>query len=450
MQLTKNKKYHYLFFSILSIFIIFNGGNANLFIQLNFILISLFFLFCLKDKNYNFHLKNFYTKNRKSIFIYIIFLSYLFFQIIPLPINFLKFFSPEKFKLINLIDNESFSSISLSPSNSYFQILNFISLLIIILICKMIFYTERHKYRFYFYLSLIGFFASVIALVFYLNGNPDFLIFKNSYYKNASTGFFINRTVFSVFLLFSLIACLELLKNYEEVKNSKKKDYFFQKIYIRLFIIFISVGIVTSFSRIGNFLLFITMLFYLLNEILYVKKQNYFFKIILLFIIVFDILILGIYFGTSEIINRFYFLKEEFNSIPGEISGTTRFDLIKFSISEIRNFIFFGYGVGGFENLFKLKFINTSIQFANHSHSDLSEFLGEFGLIGSFLIIFSFVKFFLNKQSYSFVNILIINYLIIILSFDFSLHIPIIQILFIMFFIMNKNPTVPRKFEDRY
>ena len=192
------------------------------------------------------------------------------------------------------------------------------------------------------------------------------------------------------------------------------------------------------------------MLFYLLNEILYVKKQNYFFKIILLFIIVFDILILGIYFGTSEIINRFYFLKEEFNSIPGEISGTTRFDLIKFSISEIRNFIFFGYGVGGFENLFKLKFINTSIQFANHSHSDLSEFLGEFGLIGSFLIIFSFVKFFLNKQSYSFVNILIINYLIIILSFDFSLHIPIIQILFIMFFIMNKNPTVPRKFEDRY
>ena len=43
MQLSKNKRYQYLFFSILSIFIIFNGGNSNLFIQLNFILISLFF-----------------------------------------------------------------------------------------------------------------------------------------------------------------------------------------------------------------------------------------------------------------------------------------------------------------------------------------------------------------------------------------------------------------------
>ena len=450
MQLSKNKKYQYLFFSILSVYIIFNGGNSNLFIQLNFILISLFFLFCSKDKNYNLHLKNFYINNKRSIFLYIIFLSYLFFQIIPLPINLLNFFSPEKLKLINLLDNISFSSISLSPSNSFFQILNFSSLFLIVLISKMIFYTERHKYRFYFYLSLIGFIASVIALLFYLNGNPDLLIFKNSYYKNASTGFFINRTVFSVFLLFSLISCLELLKNYEEAKNIKKKDYFFPKIYIRLFVIFISIGIVTSFSRIGNFLLFITMLFYLLNEILYVKRKNYTFKIILLFVILFDILILGIYFGTSEIINRFYFLKEEFNTIPGEISGTTRFDLIKFSINEINNFIFFGYGAGGFENLFKLKFINTSIQFANHSHSDLFEFLGEFGLIGFLLIILSFIKFFFNKQNYSFVNILIITYLLIILSFDFSLHIPIIQILFIIFFVMNKNPMVPHKFEDRY
>jgi len=439
MQLSKNKKYQYLFFSILSIYIIFNGGNSNLLIQLNFILISLFFLFCLKDKNYNLHLKNFYVNNKKSIFLYIIFLSYLFFQIIPLPINLLNFFSPEKLKLINLLYNISFSSISLSPSNSFFQILNFSSLLFIVLISKMIFYTERHKFRFYFYLSLFGFIAAVIALFFYLNGNPDFLIFKNSYYKNASTGFFINRTVFSVFLLFSLISSLELLKNYEEVKNSKKNDYFFPKVYIRLFTIFISIGIVTSFSRIGNFLLLITMLFYLLNEILYVKRKNYTFKIILLFIILFDILILGIYFGTSEIINRFYFLKEEFNSIPGEIGGTTRFDLIKFGINEISNFIFFGYGAGGFENLFKLKFVHTSIQFANHSHSDLFEFFGEFGLIGLLLIIFSFIKFFLNKQNYSFTNILIITYLVIILSFDFSLHIPIIQILFLQFFLLNKK-----------
>ena len=320
MNLSKNKKYQYLFFSILSLCIVFNGGNSNLFIQLNFILIGLLFLYCLKDKNYNLHLKNFFLNNKYSIFLY------LMFQIIPLSENILKYFSPEKLKILNQIENISYSPISLSPSNSYFQILNFVSLLLIVFIFKMIFYTERHKYRFFFYLSLVGFISSIIAVLFYLNGNPDIFIFKNSFYKNASTGFFINRTVLAVFLIFSLISSLELLKSFE---INKKKNYFFLKIYTRLFIVFITIGIITSFSRIGNFLLLITILFYLLNEIFFEKDKIFSFKIIILLIVFFDLVIIGFYFGGSEIIDRFYFLKEEFASIPGEISNTTRFDIIK-------------------------------------------------------------------------------------------------------------------------
>jgi len=439
MQLSKNKKYQYLFFSILSIYIIFNGGNSNLFIKLNFILISLFFLYCLKDKNYNLHLKNFYINNKNSIILYLFFLIFLNFQMISLPINFLKILSPEKYNLISGISKFSYTSITLSPSNSYFQILNYVSLLLIILIFKMIFYNDRHKYRFYFFLSLIGFVASITAVLFYLNGNPDFLIFKNSYYKTASSGFFINRTILAVFLLFCLVSSLELLKNFDINKKKQKKDNFFIKIYIRLFIIFITVGIITSFSRIGNFLLLITILFYLINEIFFSKRKNYAFKIILFIIIFFDLIILGIYFGTSEIIDRFYFLKEEFSYISSDSQTISRFDLIKFGFYEIKNFILFGYGAGGFENLFQLKFINSSNLYANHAHSDLVEFIGEFGLIGFFLLLFSLIKFFLIKENYSSINLLIILYLIIILFFDFALHIPIIQIVFISFFVLNKK-----------
>ena len=438
MQLSKNKKYQYLFFSILSIFIIFNGGNSNLFIQLNFILISLFFLYCLKDKNYNLHLKNFYVNNKKSIFLYIIFLSYLFFQIIPLPINFLKFFSPEKYILLKNLNELSHSSISFSPSNSFFQILNFLTLLIVVLILKMIFYTERHKYRLYFFLSIFGFFTSIIAALFYLNGNPDVFFFKNSYYKNASSGFFVNRTVLSVFLLFTLISSLELLKIFE-INKKRKQEQFFLRIYIRLFVIFITIGIITTFSRIGNFLLLITILIYFLNELFFSKKKNQSFKIIILLIIFFDLIFVGIYFGTSEIIDRFYFLKEEFSTISGEISNISRFDIIKFGLIEFKNFIFFGYGSGSFENLFQLKFFSLSNQFANHAHSDLVEFLCEFGLIGISFVFFSFIKFFINKKNYTSISIITLFYSIIILFFDFSLHIPIIQVLFVTFFILNKK-----------
>ena len=89
------------------------------------------------------------------------------------------------------------------------------------------------------------------------------------------------------------------------------------------------------------------------------------------------------------IISRFFFLKEEFSTIPGSIKSLSRFDLMKFGTTQIKPFLFFGYGTGGFENIFKLNFLNSSSHFANHSHSDLVEYIGEFGLIGFLLLFFT-------------------------------------------------------------
>ena len=86
----------------------------NIFIQINFILISLLFLYCIKDKNYFSHLKIFYIKNKISIFFYLLFLIYLIFQIIPLPIEYLKLFSSFKYDFIYKYNSDIvYSSISL-------------------------------------------------------------------------------------------------------------------------------------------------------------------------------------------------------------------------------------------------------------------------------------------------------------------------------------------------
>jgi len=439
MQLSKNKKYQYLFFFILTIYTIFNGGNSNLSIQINFILVSLLFLFCLKDKNYNLHLKNFYKDNQKSILIYLIFIFYLIFQIVPLPVEMLKIFSPEKFKILGKFEGEiSNSSISLALSNSFFQILNYSTLLIVVFVIKMIFYTDRHKNRFNLFLSFLGFITSIIAITFYLNGNPDIFMIKNTFYKYASTGFFINRTIFAVFLLFSLISSLELLRNLQ-IKVNKKKDNFFLKIYIRLFVMFITIGIVTSFSRIGNFLFLVTILSYLINEFYFTKIKNNSLKYIVILILLIDILIVGLYFGGSKIVDRFYFLSNEFYEIYLDGINYSRFEIAKFSFFQLKNYLFFGYGTGGFQNLFQLNFPRSNHLYADHAHSDLVEFIGEFGLFGSSLLLLSISNFFINKNSYSFINMIILFYLIILLFFDFSLHSPIIQFLFVTSFTLNQK-----------
>ena len=434
MHLSKNKKYQYSFFILILIYSIFNGGNSNLLIQVNFLLISFFYILCLRDKNYNLHFRYFIKENKRSVYFYILFLFYLLFQILPLPIEILKFFSPTKYIHLNILSSGlEYSSISLAPSNSFFQLLNFCSLLILIFVLKMIFYRDRHKNRLYLFLSFIGFLSALIASFLYLSGNIDIISFKSYNNPSVSTGFFVSRTVFSIFLLFCLISSLEYLGNSKNIK-----DNFITSVYVRLFIVFIAMGLITTFSRIGNFLLLSTMLFYMIYEIFFKKEKNNIFRNIILIIILIDIFIMGIYFGSSRIIERFSFLEAEFAEIANTDVNFSRFQVIKFAFYQIHNFLFFGYGPGSFEILFQINFPNLVNKYANHAHSDLFQFIGEFGLIGFLLFCLSVLGFFF-KLTYNLKNNLLLFYLIIILLFDFSLHIPFIQFLFVVFLTINQK-----------
>lgn len=307
MYLTKKKLYHFTFYVLIILLVLFNGGNYDLYSIFNFILVGCFFIFCNMNANYRAHLKYFFLKNNKILLFYFLFLFYLAFQLLPLPLNLLKFFSPMKYAILLEMNYQDINSaISLDPIKTFYIFLNFFSLILFFVIFKSIFYKKKHLVNFYFFLTFSGFFASVIGIFFFLIGNPDIFILTNSSYKNASTGFFINRTVFSCFLVLTFLSGLEFIKIIDNLKN-KIKDIFFKKIYLRFFLIFITIGVITSLSRLGNFLLICLIIFYLLDQILIKNKKNNFLIITLFLIIVFDIFILGFYFGGFELIDRFAF-----------------------------------------------------------------------------------------------------------------------------------------------
>ena len=299
----------------------------------------------------------------------------------------------------------------------------------------MIVYRERHKQRFYLFLSIIGFLSACFGTLLYLTGSTDLLSFK-SFNSGVSTGFFVSRTVFSIFLLFCFISSLEYLK-----RSQISERNFFSRAYVRLFIIFITIGIITSFSRIGNFLLLNVVLFYLLNEFFLKKQNNNLFRNVILIIVFVDIAVLGLYFGSFRIVERFLFLKNEFSEITNTDVNLMRFQIIKFSLNQIYKYLIFGYGAGGFETMFQLSFPNLSNSFANHAHSDLIEFVGEVGLVGFILFLISISSFLKKFIKFNFNILLLIFCMCIILLFDFSLHIPFIQFLFVCFFVLNQKLT---------
>ena len=409
--------------------------------QLNFVLVGSFFLYCFTDLNYKAHIKKFFFENKKIVVIYIIFLSYLIFQILPFHQELIKFLSPSKYKILLDLDYNNFSSISLDPSKTYLNFLNYISLILFLIIFKTIFYKERHVLNFYYFLVISGFFTSIVAVYFYLIGNPDFLFMSNDSYKNAATGFFINRTVFSCFLNLCFLAGLEYLSLIDIIRY-KKKNNFFAKIYLRIFLLFITIGIITSFSRIGNFLFLSVIILYLINQFFLKDKKNSFMFYSLILIIFFDILLFGIYFGGFEIINRFAFLKNELISYSNNNSSiltTNRGDLALFGLHQLKNFLFFGYGSGSFEILFKTFYLNTDIKYANHAHFDFIEFAGELGIIGVsilFFVVFNCCKK-INFKNLK--NFYLSIFLITILSFDFSFHIYLIQLIFLILFSVDTH-----------
>ena len=179
----------------------------------------------------------------------------------------------------------------------------------------------------------------------------------------------------------------------------------------------------------------------MLNEFFLKKQNSNLFRNIILIIVFVDIVVLGLYFGSFRIVERFLFLKNEFSEITNTDVNLMRFQIIKFSLNQIYNYLIFGYGAGGFETMFQLSFPNLSNSFANHAHSDLIEFVGEVGFLGFALFFLSISSFLKEFIKFNFKNLLLIFCMCIILLFDFSLHIPFIQFLFVCFFVLNQKFT---------
>jgi hypothetical protein len=448
-MIKKSKLYQYIFLLIITLMVIFNGGNNNLYIQFNFIIVSIFFLFFIREKNYLAHVREILTTNKLAIKLYFLFVGFLIFQTISLPIEWINFLSPEKYNILKELDfNDGYTSISLNSSNSFFGLLNYLSIFLYLIIFKSIFYKTKDVFRFYYFIILLGALASSVAIYFFLIGNPDFFILKNTAYKTAATGFFINRTVFSCFLVLCFFCGIEYLKLVDIFQKDNIYN-FFKKIYVRIFILLITIGIITSFSRLGNFLLVSLIFIHLLQSLYLNEKKNRLFLITLILIILFDILILGFFFGSEKLLERYSFLSQEIKQFTASAEvSLSRGDLAQFAYIEFKKFILFGYGGGGFEYLLKINYQNLSTQFAVHAHSDLMEFMGEFGLIGSILLVLSILFISIKNQIFNFKNIILFYLLFFILTFDFSFHTPLIQNLFILLLSVNykRNNDVKYKF----
>ena len=403
--------------------------------SINFII--LFFL-CLKNNEIKERIKENYFNNKFFFIIFFIYLSYLVLKIIPLPLGLIEILAPNNYSLYTSIKIEKeLWSLSINPTNSFFGFLNCINFFIIFLIFPVLFNRSHYLMKFLFFLCFLGFCHAIFATYWMLIGNPSNFFIEKIHYLNASSGIFVNRSVFGTFLFLCAFSGLYYIVIYfqkNQITNFTFKDQLKNKIFfVRIFIIFLSIGILTTWSRAANFSYILILLSFLFYSKISFKKYINPLSTVIVFILIFDVCIMAVFFGNAKLIERY--------AETSLLRETIRLDLQTFGFEQFKNFWIFGYGSGAFGEIFKIFYVlpeNLSNSIADHVHNDGIELLGEVGVIGLIILFLLFISYFrkifkrINEQK-QFSRFILLSLLILILLIqslvDFSLHTPGIPIL---------------------
>ena len=418
---------------------IFKASNSNFLIQIFFISFLILFLLCLNNKNLFAELKRNYRVNKYFFYAFVSFLCYVGFQIIPLPIEWIKKLAPANYALYNSLEVErNYWSISVDPSNTYFQSLNYLNFFFIFSLFPVLFNRREDVLKFLFFVCLIGFAHAFFATYWMLIGNPSTFFIDKIHYLDVSTGTFINRSNFSFFLLLCGFSGLYYILAFYKKKGFNLNLFELltgPTVYIRFFILFITIGIITTLGRSGNFCyLLMLLLFSIYSFFIFRKLFNPLSNIIFLILLI-DVSIVGFIFGGAQLVERYSIIKD-FTEVSLGGDAYQRIAFMKFGLEQFKNFIIFGYGAGGFEQIFKIFFITGGGLYTNHAHNDFIEFAGEFGVIGISILMLLFAGYLISvvinikKRLLTRSHLILFSILLIVLSVDglvnFSLHIPAI------------------------
>ena len=437
MILNKNTLQN-LFLIILTITVSLNASINPIMVQISSISFIIFFLFCLKNVEILERIRKNYVNNKIFFILFFIYVSYLIIQIIPLPLSLIEIIAPNNYNLYTSIKiDKELWSLSIDPSNSYFGILNCINFFIIFLTFPVLFNRSKYLMKFLFFLCVLGTCHAVFATYWMLIGNPSNFLIQKIHYLNASTGLFVNRSVFGTFLFlcaFSSLYYILVFFQKNQIVNFNFEEQIKSKIFfIRIFIIFISIGILTTWSRAANFSYVLILLSFLFYSKISFKKYINPLSTVIIFILIFDVFIMGLFFGNAKLIERY--------AETSILRETIRFDLQTFGIDQFKNFWLFGYGSGAFGQIFKIFYItpeNLSNMLAKNVHNDGIELLGEIGVLGVSILFLLYISYFRNitkninekKQLSRFILLSLLLLTLFIQSLvDFSLHAPGVVIL---------------------
>jgi putative inorganic carbon (HCO3(-)) transporter len=355
-------------------------------------------------------------------------LGYVWLQLVPLPIGLLEWLSPEAARwhsaaaspdtiVVAPLTLDRYATLESACKSTAYVVFFALSLVLL---------GSRDRIRIATYVLVI----SGLLQAWY--GAVDTL--RN--FSDSASGTFVNRNHYAAYLVMCLsvgigvlIASLSGMKSesWGRWLRNAVQWIITPKMALRLGLLVMVIALVLTRSRMGNSSFFISLLVAGVIGLALSRHATKSMVILFASLIAIDLFVVGTYFGTQRVVERIVQTTAETED-RGEVAG--------YAVEMWKDFPAFGSGLGSFPVVFPRYSAEATVGTYTHAHNDFLEFAAEVGLLGvSLLALMVLMSFAVALRAHyqrsdpvmrgiSFAAIMSIIGLMIHSAVDFNLQIP--------------------------
>jgi putative inorganic carbon (hco3(-)) transporter len=392
-----------------------------------------------------------FLKARPVIFIFILWLLWILFQITPLPAGWVSVLSPQAAALYAGTPTAPHDWLTLSVDVFATKqgLLKSLAYVLVFCLALLLVRSRRRVRLFAYVLILSGLFQAVYGSLMTLSGLEYSFFVEKIYGRGHATGTFTNRNHLAGYLEMCLAVGIGIMiasldagnRHYSGQQLLRKllQLILSPKARLRLFLVIMVIALVLTHSRMGNTAFFASMLIAGGIGLLLSRHATRSTVILLVSLIVIDIFIVGTWFGIEKVAERL-----EQTSFVAE----NRDEVYQHILDQLEDYQLTGSGLGSFYAVFP-KYRKQDVGgYYIHAHNDYLEFATETGLVGITLlglaVISSFIVAVIAQyrrrdpimRGLSFAAIMGICAIMIHSTVDFNLQIPANAITFMLLLAM--------------
>jgi len=331
-------------------------------------------------------------KAAPACFLFLLFLFWQVFQLLPLPFDIVSMLSPVRTHFLGTeslgIDQQIISlTLSFHPATTWHQLLLGVGYFELFVLTLVLVDTQNRLKKLLYTMLIMGLIESIYAALMTLSGIEKELWFNKTSHIGTATGTLVNRNHLANYLTICIAAGISLLLANRNVATShtwraRVRSVFSwllgSKGFIRLSIILMVIGLILTRSRMGTTAFFSSLTIAAFLWLALSRKLNKSTLILFASLIIIDLFIMGSWFGVSKTIDRI----EKTN--PDQES---RNQMLPFMQTMAKDFWISGTGAGTFAETFPLYKQQLVMARYNEAHCDYLQFLIEDGAIGMTLLL---------------------------------------------------------------